>query len=153
MRITKKLAKEIFEGNFENVPLEEWKNKRVTTNYFNTMSDLNKAYTKPEYLESKDFEGLTYLKIVQYLESKDFEGLTYLKIVHTYGGKYNSKKTRKYELMTDVLHIWKHEGKWYATIARENSSYYSKGVEIQVTEEVKMKAIVQILNSQKEILK
>lgn len=136
MRITKKLAKEIFEGNFENVPLEDWKNKRVTTNYFNTMSDLNKAYTKPEYLDSKDFEGLTYLKIV-----------------HTYGGKYNSKKTRKYELMTDVLHIWKHEGKWYATIARENSSYYSKGVEIQVTEEVKMKAIARILNSQKEILK
>ena len=26
MRITKKLAKEIFEGNFENLPLEELKN-------------------------------------------------------------------------------------------------------------------------------
>ena len=135
MRITKKLAKEIFEGNFENVPLEDWKNKRVTTNYFNTMSDLNKVYTKPDYLESKDFEGLTYLKIV-----------------HTHGGKYNNKKTRKYELMTDVLHVWKNEGKWYATIARENSEYYSKGVEIQLTEEVKMKAIARILKAQKENL-
>lgn len=136
MKITKKLAKEIFEGNFENLPLEDLKNPRVTTNYFNYMSDLNKVYSKPEYLDSKDFEGVTYIKII-----------------HTHGGKYTSRKTRKYELMTDVLHVWNHEGKWYATIARENSDYYSKGVEIQMNDETYMKAIARILQSQKEILK
>ena len=88
-----RLAKEIFEGNFENLPLEELKNPRVTTNYFNSVSDFVKEYSKPEYLSSKDFEGVTYLKII-----------------HTQGSEYHGKKSSKYHVMTDVLHVWNHHG-------------------------------------------
>lgn len=136
MKITKKLAKEIFEGNFENLPLEELKNPRVTTNYFNSLSDFEKEYSKPEYLSSKDFEGVTYLKII-----------------HTQGSKYHGKKSSKYHVMTDVFHVWNRHGEWYATIARENSRYYDKNVEIQMNDGTYMKAIARILKSQKEILK
>lgn len=136
MKITKKLAKEIFEGNFENLPLEELKNPRVTTNYFNSVSDFEKEYSKPEYLSSKDFEGVTYLKII-----------------HTKGSEYHGKKSSKYHVMTDVLHVWNHHGKWYVTIARENSGYYDKNVEIQMNDGTYMKAIARILKSQKEILR
>lgn len=83
MKITKKVAKEVFNGDFSNVNFDEIKTngRERVLNYY-TAKEL---YKRPEYILAKDFDSLEKMELV-----------------HTAGEEYARAK-RGVHLQTDVL--------------------------------------------------
>lgn len=108
MKITKKLAKKIFNGDFTNVDFAEIKTSgRERVIDYHSAKEL---YKKPEYILLKDFDELEKLELV-----------------HTADEEY-AKAKHGVHLQTDVLVLKKWEGDWYLDIYRENSKDYKKKV-------------------------
>lgn len=117
MKITKKLAKEIFKGDFANVDFDEIKtNGRERVLNYNTAKEIYN-YNRPEYILAKDFDSLEKLEIV-----------------HTADEEYARAK-RGVHLQTDVLVLKKYEGDWYLRAYREDSKEYKKQVNYKFTSE------------------
>ena len=124
MKISKKLAREILMGNFENLPLDELqKDSRARTSQFDYIWEVKEAYdkAKPPVLK-KDLEKVQTMSIV-YLPNESYAG--------------RSKGT----LMTDVLVLTYWKGKFRLYIQRDISSYYKKHVNLHVTPELKQEII------------
>lgn len=109
MKITKKLAKEIFQGNFKNI---DWghlnsekignDNRMYSVNCFPPRVEFVEAlYHRPEFITDKEFDKLTGMRIV-YLP-----------------GKRESLKGKKHYEWTDVLSMRKAvDGHYYLQIER-----------------------------------
>ena len=106
MKISKKVAKEIFNGDFSNVNFDE-----IKTNGRERVIDYHEAkllYKRPEYILVKDFDSLEKMELV-----------------HTADEDYARAK-RGVHLQTDVLVLKKYEGDWYVRVYREDSKDYKK---------------------------
>ena len=124
MKISKKLAREILTGNFENLPLDELqKDSRARTNQFDCIWEVKEAYdkAKPPLLK-KDLEKVQTISIV-YLPNESYA------------------RRSKGILMTDVLVLSNWNGKFTLTVQREASAYYKKHVNLHVTPELKQEII------------
>lgn len=129
MKITKKLAKDIFCGDFTNVDLEELqKGNKARERKFKHYKDLKDTYIKPDYIKLKHFKGLQSLEIVKCPDEE-------------YSGK------AKGVLMTDVLRLVKLKGQWYLDITREVSKDYKKHVDFTFAEDSKQEIIKNIIKS------
>ena len=124
MKISKKLAREILTGNFDNLPLYELqKDSRARTNKFDYIWEVKEAYdkAKPPLLK-KDLEKVQTMFIV-YLPNESYA------------------RRAKGTLMTDVLVLNNWNGKFTLTVQREASAYYKKHVGLHVTPELKEEII------------
>lgn len=115
MKISKKVAKEIFNGDFSNVNFDE-----IKTNGRERVIDYHEAkrlYKRPEYILVKDFDSLEKMELV-----------------HTADEDYARAK-RGVHLQTDVLVLKKCEGDWYVRVFREDSKDYKKKINYKFTNE------------------
>lgn len=129
MKITKKLAKEIFAGDFTNVDLEELqKGNKARERKFKHYSDLKDTYIKPDYIKLKHFEGLKCLEIVK-CPNEEYSGKT------------------KGTLVTDVLILEKFKESCYLAISREESKDFKKPVYFSFDEETEKEITQNIIKS------
>lgn len=121
MKISKKLAKEIFNGDFSNINFDE-----IKTNGRERVIDYHEAkrlYKRPEYILVKDFDSLEKMELV-----------------HTADEDYARAK-RGVHLQTDVLVLKKYEGDWYVRVFREDSKDYKKKINYKFTNEKRIEIL------------
>jgi hypothetical protein len=115
MKITKKLAKEIFQGNFKNINWDQLQidkigndNRKYSVNCFPPRVEFVEAlYHRPEFITDKEFDKLTGMRIV-YLP-----------------GKSKNLKGKKFYEYTDVLSMRKAvDGHYYLQIERCKSERF-----------------------------
>ena len=132
MKITKKLAKEIFMGNFSNVNFEELtKDNKGKVNRFESLEEIEHLY--------KQTLDLPLLK-------KDFDGLHVMEIVKLPNTDY---KRSKGHLQTDILSLQRTTDGYRLFLYRYNSKDYTKHIEIILDEEVKQSIIYRMLDNSK----
>lgn len=127
MKITKKLAKEIFKGDFSNVDIAELqKYSKARERVFKTAYDLKISFIKSDFIKQKDFDELQALFIA-----------------HTPKESYSSGKGT---LMTDVFCLEKKSDGYYISIFRDKSEFF-KGTEFKFSPEKKKQIQNRILYS------
>ena len=132
MKITKKLAKEIFMGDFSNVNFEELtKDNKGIVNRFESLEEIERLYkeTLDLPLLKKDFDGLRVMELIKY-PNEDYK--------HTKG-----------HLQTDVLSLEKGMDGYRLFLYRDNSKAYVKHIEMILDDEVKQSIIHRILDNLK----
>ena len=135
MKITKKLAKEIFMGNFSNVNFEELiKDNKGRVNRFESIEEIERLY--------KETLDLPLLK-------KDFDGLRTMELVKLPNEDYKSSKGH---LQTDVLRLQRKTDCYILFLYRYDSKAYLKRLEIFLDEEVEQSIICRILDNLKTSL-
>ena len=129
MKITKKLAKEIFMGDFSSVDFEELtKDNKGRVNRFKSLEDIEQLY--------KENLDIPILK-------KDFDELRIMEIIKVPNEDY---KHPKGHLQTDVLSLYKTLKGYYLTIQRENSKSYYKHVTIVFNDKTKNQIIHRMID-------
>ena len=129
MKITKKLAKEIFMGNFSNVNFDELtKGNKGRVNRFESIEEIERLY--------KETLDLPLLK-------KDFEDFKILEIVKVAHEDY---KRSKGHLQTDVFCLHKLVDGYYLSIYRYNSLSYYKQLTFRFEERTEKEIIRRILD-------
>ena len=124
MKITKKLAKEIFMGDFSNVNFEELtKANKGRVNRFESIPEIEQLY--------KENLDIPILK-------KDFDGLKMLELVKVANDDY---KRSKGHLQTDVLCLHKLTDGYYLSLYRYNSISYYKQLNFIFKEQTKKKKL------------
>ena len=132
MKITKKLAKEIFMGNFSNVNFDELtKDNKGKVNRFESLEEIERLY--------KETLDLPLLK-------KDFDGLRTMELVKLPNEDY---KRSKGHLQTDVLRLQRTTDGYTLFLYRYNSKDYLKHIEMILVENVKQSIIYRILDNLK----
>ena len=127
MKITKKLAKEIFKGDFSNVDIAELqKDSKSRERVFKTAYDLKTSYIKSEFIKQKDFDELQTLFIANTPKESYSRG--------------------KFSLMTDVFCLEKREDGYYISIFRDKSEFF-KGTEFKFSPDKKKQIQNRILYS------
>ena len=122
MKITKKLAKEIFMGDFSNIDFEELtKANKGRVNRFESISEIEQLY--------KENLDLPILK-------KDFDVFKMLELVKVTNEDY--KRSKGY-LQTDVLCLHKLVDGYYLSLYRYNSISYYKHLNFRFEEKTKKK--------------
>ena len=135
MKITKKLAKEIFMGNFSNVNFEELiKDNKGRVNRFESIEEIERLY--------KETLDLPLLK-------KDFDGLRTMELVKLPNEDY---KRSKGHLQTDVLRLQRTTDCYILFLYRYDSKAYLKRLEMFLDEEVEQSIICRILDNFKTSL-
>ena len=129
MKITKKLAKEIFMGDFSSVTFEELtKENKGRVNRFESLEEIEHLY--------KETLDLPLLK-------KDFDGFKMLEIVKVVNEDY---KRYKGYLQTDVLCLHKLVDGYYLSVYRYNSIFYYNHLNFRFKEQTKKEIINRTLN-------
>ena len=135
MKITKKLAKEIFMGNFSNVNFEELiKENKGRVNRFESIEEIERLY--------KETLDLPLLK-------KDFDGLRTMELAKLPNEDY---KRSKGHLQTDVLRLQRTTDCYILFLYRYDSKAYLKRLEMFLDEEVEQSIICRILDNLKTSL-
>ena len=135
MKITKKLAKEIFMGNFSNVNFEELtKNNKGKVNRFESLEEIEHLY--------KETLDLPLLK-------KDFYGLRVMELIKLPNEDY---KYPKGHLQTDVLRLERVMDGYRLFLYRDNSKSYINHLDIFLDEHVKKSIIYRFLDNLKTTL-
>ena len=135
MKITKKLAKEIFMGNFSNVNFEELtKDNKGKVNRFESLEEIERLY--------KETLDLPLLK-------KDFDGLRTMELIKLPNEDY---KHSKGHLQTDVLRLEKAMDGYRLFLYRDNSKEYTNHLDMFLDEHVKKSIIYRILDNLKTSL-
>ena len=132
MKISKKLAKEIFMGNFSNVNFEELtKDNKGKVNRFENLEDIERLYKKTLDLPllKKDFDGLRVMKLTK-LPNEDY-------------------KHSKGHLQTDVLSLQRTIDGYRLFLFRDDSKSYYKHVTIVFNDETKNKIINRMIDKLK----
>ena len=135
MKITKKLAKEIFMCNFSNVNFDELtKDNKGKVNRFESLEEIERLYkqTLDLPLLKKDFDGLRTMELVK-LPNEDY-------------------KRSKGHLQTDVLRLQRTTDGYRLFIYRYDSKAYLKRLEMFLDEEVEQSIINRILDNLKTSL-
>ena len=129
MKITKKLAKEIFMGNFSNVNFEELtKDNKGRVNRFESLEEIEQLY--------KEKLDIPILK-------KDFDGFKILELVKVAHDDY---KRSKGHLQTDVFCLHKLVDVYYLSVYRYNSISYYKQLNLSFEEQTKKEIINRIVD-------
>ena len=129
MKITKKLTKEIFMGDFSNVNFEELtKANKGRVNRFESISEIEQLY--------KENLDIPILK-------KDLDGFKRLDLVKV---SHDDYKRSKGHLQTDVFSLHKLVDGYYLSIYRYNSISYYKQLNFSFNEQTKKEIINRILN-------
>lgn len=127
MKITKKLANEIFKGDFSNVDVAELqKGSKARERVFKTTYDLKISFIKSDFIKQKDFDELQALFIA-----------------HTSKESYSRGKGT---LMTDIFCLECKQDGYYISIFRGKSECF-KGTEFKFSPEKKKHIQNRILNS------
>ena len=135
MKITKKLAKEIFMGNFSNVNFDELtKDNKGKVNRFESIEDIERLY--------KETLDLPLLK-------KDFYGLWVMELIKLPNEDY---KHSKGHLQTDVLRLERVMDGYRLFLFRDSSKSYINHLDIFLDEHVKKSIIYRILGNLKTTL-
>ena len=135
MKITKKLAKEIFMGNFSNVNFDELtKDNKGKVNRFESIEEIERLY--------KETLDLPLLK-------KDFDGLRVMELIKLPNEDY---KHSKGHLQTDVLRLERVMDGYRLFLYRDNSKSYINHLDIFLDEQVKKSIIYRILDNLKTTL-
>ena len=135
MKITKKLAKEIFMGNFSNVNFEELtKDNKGRVNRFESIEEIERLY--------KETLDLPLLK-------KDFDGLRTMELVKLPNEDY---KRSKGHLQTDVLRLQRKTDGYILFLYRYDSKACLKHLEMFLDEETEQSIICRILDNLKTSL-
>ena len=130
MKITKKLAKEIFMGNFSNVNFEELtKDNKGKVNRFENIEEIERLY--------KETLDLPLLK-------KDFEGLRAMELIKLPNEDY---KRSKGHLQTDVLVLQRTNDGYRLLLHRDNSKAYKNHLEMILDEQTKKSIIYRMLDN------
>ena len=135
MKITKKLAKEIFMGDFSNVNFEELtKENKGRVNRFESLEEIEQLYKETLDLPilKKDFEGLRTMELIK-LPNKDY-------------------KRSKGHLQTDVLRLERAMDGYRLFLYRDNSKSYINHLDIFLDEHTKKSIIYRILDNLKTSL-
>ena len=128
MKITKKLAKEIFMGNFSNVNFEELtKDNKGRVNRFESVEEIERLYKETLYLP---------------LLKKDFDGLRVMELIKLPDEHYKHSKAH---LQTDVLRLERTLDGYRLFLYRDNSNAYITPLEISLDEHVKKSIIYRII--------
>ena len=132
MKITKKLAKEIFMGNFSSVNFEELtKDNKGCVNRFESLEEIERLY--------KETLDLPLLK-------KDFDGLHVMELIKCPNEDY---KRSKGHLQTDVFTLQRTMDGYRLLLYRDDSKSYVKHIEMILDDEVKQSIIYRILDNLK----
>lgn len=111
MKITKKTAKEIFNGNFDNVDFET------------LLKDYNDKGRNNKIIDKKDLEFIYNFNFPSFIKKKDFDGMLSMNFVanpnQKYGGKYRNK-----DIYTDVLYLNFLNGAYRLYLQREKSTNF-----------------------------
>ena len=135
MKITKKLAKEIFMGNFSNVNFEELtKDNKGRVNRFESLEEIERLY--------KETLDLPLLK-------KDFDGLRVMELIKLPNDDY---KHSKGHLQTDVLRLQRTTDGYILFSYRYDSKSYKNHLEILLDEHTEQSIICRILDNLKTSL-
>lgn len=129
MKITKKLAKEIFMGNFSNVNFDELtKDNKGKVNRFESLEEIERLYNETLDLPllKKDFDGLRIMELIK-LPNEDY-------------------KRSKGHLQTDVLSLQCTIDGYRLLLLRDNSKSYYKHVTIVFNDGTKDKIINRIID-------
>ena len=135
MKITKKLAKEIFMGDFSNVNFEELtKNNKGKVNRFESLEDIEHLYkeTLDLPLLKKDFDGLHVMELVK-LPHEDYKG-------------------SKGHLQTDVLRLERGMDGYRLFLYRDNSKSYINHLKMILDKHTKQSIIYRMLDNLKTSL-
>ena len=133
MKITKKLAKEIFMGDFSNVNFDELtKDNKGRVNRFESVEDIERIY--------KETLDLPLLK-------KDFDGLRSIYIIKRPNEAY--KRSKGHHLQTDVLTLQWVMGGYRLFLYRDDSKEYTSHLDIFLEEQTKKSTIYRILDNLK----
>ena len=135
MKITKKLAKEIFMGNFSNVNFEELtKDNKGKVNRFESLEEIERLY--------KETLDLPLLK-------KDFDGLRVMELIKLPNEDY---KRSKGHLQTDVLRLERTTDGYRLFLYRYDSKAYKNHLEMFLDEHTENSIINRMLNNLKTSL-
>ena len=135
MKITKKLAKEIFMGNFSNVNFEELtKDNKGKVNRFESLEEIERIY--------KETLDLPLLK-------KDFDGLRVMELIKLPNEDY---KHSKGHLQTDVLRLQRTTDGYIVFLYRYDSKAYKNRLEMFVDEHTEKSIINRMLDNLKTSL-
>ena len=135
MKITKKLAKEIFMGNFSNVNFEELtKDNKGKVNRFERLEEIERIY--------KETLDLPLLK-------KDFDGLRVMELIKLPNEDY---KRSKGHLQTDVLRLQRTTDGYILFLYRYDSKDYKNRLEILLDEHTEKSIINRMLDNLKTSL-
>ena len=135
MKITKKLAKEIFMGNFSNVNFDELtKGNKGRVNRFENIEEIERLY--------KETLDLPLLK-------KDFDGLRAMELIKLPNEDY---KRSKGHLQTDVLVLQRTNDGYRLLLHRDNSKSYKNHLEMILDEQTKKSIIYRMLDNLKTSL-
>ena len=124
MKITKKLAKEIFTGNFSNVNFDELtKENKGRVNRFESIEEIEHLYTETLDLPllKKDFDGLRTMELVK-LPNEDY-------------------KRSKGHLQTDVLVLQRTIYGYMLFVYRDDSKSYENHLKMIFDEQFKKSII------------
>ena len=135
MKITKKLAKEIFMGNFSNVNFDELtKDNKGRVNRFESLEEIERLY--------KETLDLPLLK-------KDFDGLRVMELIKLPNEGYKHSKGR---LQTDVLRLQRKTDGYILFLYRYDSKVYKNHLEIFLDEHTEKSIINRMLDNLKTSL-
>ena len=135
MKITKKLAKEIFMGNFSNVNFEELtKDNKGKVNRFESLEEIERIY--------KETLDLPLLK-------KDFDGLRVMELIKLPNEDY---KHSKGHLQTDVLRLQRTTDGYILFLYRYDSKAYKNRLEMLLDEHAEKSIINRMLDNLKTSL-
>ena len=135
MKITKKLAKEIFMGDFSNVNFEELtKDNKGKVNRFESLEEIERLY--------KETLDLPLLK-------KDFDGLRVMELIKLPNEDY---KRSKGHLQTDVLRLERVMDGYRLFLYRYDSKAYKNHLEMFLSEQVEQSIINRIMDNLKTSL-
>ena len=135
MKITKKLAKEIFMGDFSNIDFEELtKDNKGRVNRFESLEEIEQLYKQNLDIPilKKDFDGLRAMELIK-LPNEDY-------------------KRSKGHLQTDVLRLEKTMYGYMLFLRRDNSKDYKNHLEIILDKQTKESIIHRILDNLKTTL-
>ena len=135
MKITKKLAKEIFMGNFSNVNFDELtKDNKGKVNRFESIEEIERLYkeTLDLPLLKKDFYGLRVMELIK-LPNEDY--------------KYS-----KGHLQTDVLRLERVMDGYRLFLYRDNSKSYINHLKMILDKHTKQSIIYRMLDNLKTSL-
>ena len=135
MKITKKLAKEIFMGNFSNVNFEELtKDNKGKVNRFESLEEIERIY--------KETLDLPLLK-------KDFDGLRVMELIKLPNEDY---KHSKGHLQTDVLRLQRTTDGYILFLYRYDSKAHKNRLEMLLDEHTEKSIINRMLDNLKTSL-
>ena len=135
MKITKKLAKEIFMGNFSNVNFDELtKDNKGIVNRFESLEEIEHLY--------KETLDLPLLK-------KDFDGLRVMELIKLPNEDY---KYPKGHLQTDVLRLERVMDGYRLFLYRDNSKSYINHLKMILDKHTKQSIIYRMLDNLKTSL-